>query len=158
MRPHAVIQQWMQLHHIELYDALSVIATMRSVFPYVSVWSVGGQGILVGSDEPQVIRANALQHIALLRPRMGWTSPPEFASSITGLARTQILSPAAVDRLCAAVSPIVNTDRNRFIEYSTPRSNLNHAATVESMLRRLDVFSDHSAPPIERQALRALQP
>jgi spermidine synthase len=158
MRPHAVIQQWLQLHHIELYDALSVIATMRSVFPYVSVWSVGGQGILVGSDEPQVIRANALEHVKLLSPRLGWTSPPQFAASVTGLARTQLLSPAAVDRMFARVRPIVNTDRNRFVEYSTPRSNLNRAATIESMLRQIEEFSDHAVPPVERQALPVLQP
>ena len=158
MRPHAVLQQWIQLHHIEPYDVLSVIATMRSVFPYVSVWSVGGQGILVGSEEPQVIRANALQHIKLLSPRMGWTSSPQFAASVLSLSRTQTLSPAAVDRMFARVAPIVNTDRNRFLEYSTPRSNLNRAATIESMLQRMESFSDHAAPPIERQALPLLQP
>jgi spermidine synthase len=158
MRPHAVMQQWIQLHHIDLYDVLSVIATMRSVFPYVSVWSVGGQGILVGSDEPQVIRANALQHIRRLSPRMGWTSSPQFAVSVLSLSRTQLLSPAAVDRMFTRVAPIVNTDRNRFLEYSTPRSNLNRAATIESMLQRMEAFSDHAVPPIERQALPILQP
>jgi hypothetical protein len=52
----------------------------------------------------------------------------------------------------------VNTDRNRFVEYSTPRSNLNRAATIESMLRQIEEFSDHAVPPVERQALPVLQP
>ena len=158
LKPHGVLQQWIQLHHIDPYDVLSVIATMRSAFPYVSFWSVGGQGILVGSDEPQVIRANALQHIKLLTPRMGWASQADFVSSLGALAHTQVLSPAAVDRMFARVEPIVNTDRNRFLEYSTPRSNLNRAATIGAMLQRLDAFSDHTAPPIEREAGPLLRP
>jgi spermidine synthase len=153
LRPHGVLQQWIQLHHIEPYDIVSVVATMRAVFPYVSLWAVGGQGILVGSDEPQVIRTNGLKHVQLLAPRIGWKSQQDFATAMRMIAARQLLSPAAVDRFLERVEPIINTDRNRFLEYSTPRANLNRNATTEATIQRLSMFSDRTAPPIERDAV-----
>src|SRR5581483_26976 len=114
--------------------------TMRAVFPFVSLWSVGGQGIVVGSDEPQVIRANGVNHVRLLAPRLEWTTPQQFAIGVSAIAHRQLLSPAAVDRLVERFHPIINTDRNRFLEYSTPRANLNRTATIESTLNRLSMF------------------
>jgi spermidine synthase len=44
LRPRGVLQQWVQLHHISPREVESEIATVRSVFPYVSFWYFGGQG------------------------------------------------------------------------------------------------------------------
>jgi len=49
LNPGGIMQQWIQVHHIGPEELGSVIATMREVFPYVSFWKVGGQGILIGS-------------------------------------------------------------------------------------------------------------
>jgi len=157
LRPGGVLQQWIQLHHIDVYDIASTVATMRSVFRYVSFWSAGGQGILVGSDDPQVVRAVALRQMAGLRGRMGWQEPKVFAFVIHDLAGGQLLSPAAVDRMVGEVGVIVNTDRNRFLEYSTPRNNFNRAATVDATTAALQRWSDRSIPPIEPEALAALR-
>ena len=53
LRPGGVLQQWVQMHHISPDEISSAIATLRSVFPYVSFWNFGGQGMMVASLEPQ---------------------------------------------------------------------------------------------------------
>jgi len=153
LKPGGVMQQWIQLHHIDVYDVASTIATMRSVFRYVSFWSAGGQGILVGSDDPQVVRGAALRQMTALRQRMGWQEPKVFAFIVHDLAEGQVLSPPAVDRMVGEVGVIVNTDRNRFLEYSTPRNNFNRAATVEATTAALQRWSDRSIPPLEPGAM-----
>lgn len=156
LRPGGVMQQWIQLHHIAVYDVASVVASMRSVFQYVSLWVAGGQGILVGTDEPQVIREKALLQMVGLRQRLGW-SDAVFTSTIRQFAGGQILSPPAIDRMMKSEAIIVNTDRNRFLEYSTPRSNLNESLSVEAMVRRLQSWSDRAGPLIESRAAAMLR-
>jgi spermidine synthase len=156
LREGGVLQQWVQLHHIGVEDVVSVIATMRSVFPHVSLWVAGGQGILVGADEPQLIRASALRQMDRLREQMGW-SAEEFSRIMRGLITGQLLSPSAIDRLFAAKRAVINTDRNRFLEYSTPRYNLDDAATTEAMIESLAKVSDGRFPAAERDAAAMLR-
>jgi len=53
LRPGGAFQQWIQFHHITPRELAVEIATLRAVFPYVSLWSSGGQGMMVATDRPQ---------------------------------------------------------------------------------------------------------
>lgn len=123
LAPGGVLQQWIQLHHLGTRELASVIATARAVFPVVSVWVIGGQGIIVASDVPQVIQATPLLRLERDCVALGWR-PEELAGRYVGLLAGRILAPGDTDRLVAALAPPVNTDRNRFLEYATPRYNL----------------------------------
>jgi spermidine synthase len=123
MRPGAVLQQWIQFHHISTAELLSVVGTARTVFPQVSLWFFGGQGLILASTEPQVVQAGAVERILGAAPRLGLTE--EFArTEVSGLLRSRLLAPATVDRLFREVRFVLNTDQNRYLEYSTPRYNL----------------------------------
>jgi spermidine synthase len=117
-----VFQQWLQLHHIGSNDIETVLVTLRSEFPEVSFWVVGGQGILIASKVPQRIQQRFLESVAPNFSRLGWPKA-EAAQRLREIATSRILAPADVSRLAARGEAILNTDRNRRLEYFTPRYN-----------------------------------
>ncbi len=117
LRPGGALQQWVQFHHISPREIASAIATTRSVFPYVSVWYAGRQGMIVATMQPQI--ADAARQ-AMLVERLGSLAQPDL---VRDLLHSRVLDSQAVDRLIAAERPVINTDHNRWIEYATPRYN-----------------------------------
>jgi spermidine synthase len=118
LQPDGVLQQWVQLNRNSPIEISSVIATARAVFPYVSYHAYGGQGMLIAANRPIVQSA---ERNALLAARFSKRYGPEHAQRLVGdIAHSEILSPAGAEALIGALHPIINTDHNRFIEYSTP--------------------------------------
>jgi spermidine synthase len=147
LQPHGVMQQWLQLHHLSGREVVSVIASMRSVFPYVTFWIVGRQGILVGAMEPQTLRAEALARGVAAAG----------AGEVRLVLRDRVLSEDDVTRLVATIGAPVNTDRNRWLEYHSPRHNLRRDDFAAINERALRSFG-HAAPMrAEPQAAPLLQ-
>ncbi len=115
MAPGATLQQWVQLHHIGHDEVASAIATARAVFPYVSFWYFGGQGMIVASEHAQELPAGRLEYLASHLGGSEWGER---------LRRARLMDPEAVDAMIRELKPVINTDHNRWIEYSTPRYNL----------------------------------
>jgi spermidine synthase len=115
MAPGAVLQQWVQVHHIGHDEIASAIATARSVFPYVSFWYFGGQGMIVASDRPQELEPGREAHLA---SRLG------DAGERIRILHARLMTPEAVDAMIREQKPVINTDHNRWIEYATPRYNV----------------------------------
>jgi spermidine synthase len=120
LRRQGVLQQWVQLHHAGPREIASVLLTMRSAFRYVSLWVAGTQGVMLASNEPQVIQGAGVHGAMQAMERSGIDM-----HVVCTLLRGRLLSPDDIDRLAAA-SPaaVINTDRNRWIEYDSPRYNL----------------------------------
>lgn len=51
LKSDGVLQQWVQLHHMSPTDFLTIIGTLRAEFSYVSLYLVGGQGILIATND-----------------------------------------------------------------------------------------------------------
>jgi spermidine synthase len=118
LQPDGVLQQWVQLNRNSPKEISSVIATARAVFPYVSYHAYGGQGMLIAASRPIVQSADRNQ---LLATRFSRRYGQEHAGRLVDeLSHSEILSQAGVEALIHALHPIINTDHNRFIEYSTP--------------------------------------
>ncbi len=139
LREDGVMQQWVQLHHIGPREVVSAIATMRSVFPHVSLWYFGKQGIIIGTNRPQTTVPGRMD---LLTARLAGTTqllePP--AQVMERVAQSQLLAPETVDALMRN-HPVINTDHNRWIEYATPRFNASDFNWREfniAYLRQLD--------------------
>jgi len=118
LQPGGVLQQWVQLNRNSPKEISSVIATARSVFPYVSYHAYGGQGMLIAADRPIV--PNAERERLLINRFSSRYGVEQAGRMVDELSHSQILSQAGVDALIQALNPIINTDHNRFIEYSTP--------------------------------------
>jgi spermidine synthase len=151
LRPGGVLQQWIQLHHIGFEELGTALATMRSVFPYVSVWALGGQGLLVGSPEPQEIQAAFLAALDAHAAAIGWDAGavPERLERLCG---SRLLAPEDTDALLAEHSFVVNSDRNRRLEYWTPRYNNVHADLAVENLRALRRFASFPRPRVAAAA------
>lgn len=132
MQPDGVLQQWMQMHHLNGTDLLQIMATLRSEFKFVSLYLIGSQGILVATNSAAKASANpvAMQTLRASAPladalRIVGRSPELLAEDI-------FLNAPAVDRFLTGfgIDPSVwySTDDNLRLEYDTPLGNVNDAA------------------------------
>jgi len=137
LRPGGVLQQWIQLHHIAPEEVVSVLRTVREVFSYVSLWEIGRQGIVLASERPQSITPGA---IARLRTTPALARDLGLMEELDGFPVERIesrlvLSQSDLDRvrdLARARRIPVSTDANRYLEFATPRHNLESQRTVEA--------------------------
>jgi spermidine synthase len=124
-----VLQQWVQLHHITRRDLLILWNTLRSVFPYVSLWRQGTQGALIATLTPQQLQYEHIEAMnqepgsAAVRARM----PVADFFSLLG---AQELDPAGMDAILSELPryvpswfPALGISRDAYpiLEYSTPR-------------------------------------
>lgn len=153
-----VLQQWIQFHHLSVEEVASVVATMRDVFPFVELWYIGGQGIVLASEQPLQLsqeRFERLAHSSGLAPDMDALRrfPGLTPERLTGRL---LLATDDVDVVAGWLErrgvPL-NTDTNRFLEYATPRHTFAADLTPDRMARDLA----NLLPPARRDArLRAL--
>ena len=129
LHPDGVLQQWVQLHHMTSADLLTIIATLRSEFSYVSLYVVGGQGILIATNDAAHAQASPAVMAGLdASPQM--QSVHELAGrTFASIAGDLLLSPRQIDVLLDPLSVHherwISTDNNLKLEYSTPKANAN---------------------------------
>ena len=147
LAPNGVFQQWIQFHHIGSGEVSSSIATLRSVFPFVTVWYAGGQGILVASRSPLRINADIIQDLktrqSLARDR--YLLENIYRIPLDHLADLMLLDESDTTRLFSASKSrgiTINTDANRYLEYATPRYNLVRLSLNMEIIRSLLKYSD----------------
>ena len=160
LAPGGVFQQWIQLHHIAPREVLSMLVTLHEVFPHVELWYLGHQAIAVASSEPlerspealdALTRGQSLDQTWLLLRLLDGSTPET-------LGRRLLLSQQEIHTLVEEAKrqgvPL-NTDGNRFLEYATPRHNLEHRPHLQESLEALLA----QLPEAERRArlARALE-
>lgn len=136
LAPHGVLQQWMQLHHLTPIDVLYIMGSVRAEFEYVWLYLVGGQGMIIASNDANA--AATAENVAKLDATPA-LKPLLYDGSAASLLKTRLLDPAATDRLLDVFGvPLlfwVSTDDNLFLEYSTPKGNaLDGGATRDQNL------------------------
>jgi spermidine synthase len=153
LAPGGVLQQWIQLHHIAFEEVSSTLQAMRAVFPFVSVWLIGRQGILLGSARSVAPSPAAL---AALGASPGLDRDRAQLERSTGLTLARIEERLLLDadevtalaRAGEARGIPTTTDENRYVEYACPRHNLEVGRTVASTALELLDF----ALPAHRRA------
>jgi spermidine synthase len=141
LNPDGVLQQRVQFHHISPAEISSAVATARAVFPYVSLWFFGSQGMIVATHHPQTVDHARLDDLARKLSSMSAIkeAPALLADNIT---RAQILGTSGVERMLHELHPVINTDHNRWIEYMTPRYNSSDFNWEAYNLAQLAIYSD----------------
>ncbi len=117
-----VFQQWIQIHHITESELLSGIATAKEVFNYVSYWLVGGQTFILASDEPFAINQDVYDTF-VKHPKLALERDLLEIKSQASILNYRLLDNSSVEFLLAEnhQNIVINTDKNRWIEYNTPR-------------------------------------
>ncbi len=150
MKPGAVFQQWVQLHHIRRHDLATIINTLRRQFAHVTLFYGGGQGILVASDAP-LVASDARIHALEQTPHVAATIPR--ARPLADLFNDVLLTDAGLDRFLAdsaseagePVEQMVSTDSNLYLEYATPHGNVLPWDAREALVSDLRRYHDPAA-------------
>jgi spermidine synthase len=137
MSDSAVLQQWIQLHHMSQRDIGVIIATLRKHFRYVQVWLPGHQGVLVASNRPLTVVGARLEEAAQAFP-----ADEFFGGDPRTLLGELLLTSDQVDAFLADAGkhePLpLSTDTNLYLEFSTPRGNVlgwNYDENFEALAR-----------------------
>jgi spermidine synthase len=151
LKPTGVLQQWVQLHHMRAVDLLYVLGSVRSVFRYVRLYYIGGQGIIVASNDPAA--APTTENIGKLDRTPGLKRFLSlYGNSSKVLLDTLVLDPQGVDRFLGSggvpLGLLVSTDDNLFLEYGTPKGNALDDV-LEQNLKLLSNFSQRQRDPLE---------
>jgi predicted membrane-bound spermidine synthase len=153
LKPTGVLQQWVQLHHLRPVDLFYILGSVRSVFRYVRLYYIGGQGIIVASNDPAA--AHTAENIVKLDRTPGLSRFLSlYGNSSKVIVDTLVLDPEGIDRYLASrgvpLALVVSTDDNLFLEYGTPKGNvLDGARSVEQNLKLLSNFSKRRPDPLE---------
>lgn len=119
LKENGVLQQWVQLHHMQPMDLLYILNTLHQEFRYVWLYVSGGQGVLVASNTEESARLHHLDgRIA--------ASTEDLDAEEKALREDLLLEPADVDYLAQKLRVpqfFVSTDNNLYLEYSTPKGN-----------------------------------
>lgn len=110
--------QWIPLHWMSREDFQCILRTMRSVFPYMSLWYTGSYVVAVGSLNPQTFDLAALgQRMAQKEIRQDLESVGiDSPESLLGL---HILNEDGIDAFVGD-GPL-NTDDRAYLEHSAAR-------------------------------------
>ncbi len=155
LMPHGVLQQWVQLHHIRPIDLFYVLGSVRSVFRHVWLYYIGGQGVIVASNDPSA--AKTAENVRKLdrTPGLG-RFLSLYGNSSRQLLDMLILDPEGMDRYLASqgvpLELLISTDDNLFLEYGTPKGNALTAESLTQNLKFLQSFSRPGPAPAARTA------
>ncbi|HVU25244.1 MAG TPA: fused MFS/spermidine synthase [Opitutus sp.] len=137
LAPGGVLVQWIQLHHLTPRELACVFATAQAEFPFVSVWRAGWQTCLLASMQPPALNPavwDAWRHDSDLfdeRVITGLITPEAFAA-------TELLPAGKLRALLARTPAVINTDRNRWLEFQTPKYYLDRSDLRAANLRWLE--------------------
>jgi spermidine synthase len=150
LSPAGVFQQWVQLHHVTRRDFATIVGTLRGEFKHVALFYGGGQGILVGSEEPL---QTSVARLASLEAQPGFQSVLPDKRRLSELTRDILVLDAGLDaflddtaeKVGVPRNELVSTDRSLYLEYATPRGNVLPWHTREALVRDLARFRDQDA-------------
>jgi predicted membrane-bound spermidine synthase len=147
LAPGGVFQQWVQLHRLSESDIAIILSTLSEQFPSVWLYFLGKQGVLVACQqrcEPSLQALIALDESPLLASTLRL-----FDGHAGQVLKGRVLTPDTLKRLVAdakleygsTLGPLIATDDNVRLEYSTPRGNVRpYDESLDKNLRYLDKY------------------
>lgn len=143
LSPHGVMKQWFQLHHMARSDMTTIVASARQHFRYVWIYVLGGQGLIVASNDPtatpdeaRVERLRSIAASARLAPFVAL-----FSDGLDSVVDSNVLQPQDVDRWLSSEHVLISNDDNLHLEYSTPKGNAMGAGVYDENLKYLTAWA-----------------
>ncbi len=122
LRDKGYFVQWIQGYEIDA-SALSIaIHTMRTVFPYVSIWGPEGSDLLlVATREPQVVDAARIRGMIEHPAYEEWLRRVWQAEGVEAVLAHHLVPPQLTDALAEQLPEPVNTDDLNYLEFAFAR-------------------------------------
>lgn len=141
LAPGGLIAQWITINQLSTDDLRTLVRTFQSVFPVTSLWLNGGYLLILGGLDPLHVPLERFLERYEIRDPLGgmpWLDPDPY--NLLGL----FVSHGPSLREWTQDAPL-NTDDNRFIEYSTPLA-FNALNTVTLAAETLTSLLPHFRP------------
>ena len=138
LRRNGVLLQWFPSHHLSARNLFVVVNTVRSVFPYVSVWTHRHQGFVVASNQPLAIDLSSVradQASPAVHPYVRELESGSPLELLSDLVVTDRDVDAFLDELGGLLwldRSVVSTDEWPTLEYETPKDVLNNLAYFQN--------------------------
>lgn len=130
LRRNGVLLQWFPVHHLSARNLYVVVNTVRSVFPYVSVWAHRHQGFVVASNEPLQLDLDSVRADTARPALQTYFSELESGSPLE-LLSDMVVSDRDMDGFLDDMATLLNADRRVVstdawptLEYETPKDVL----------------------------------
>ena len=152
LQENGVLQQWVQLHHMQTLDLLYILNTLHQEYRYVWLYVIGKQGVLIASDSADAAR---LYHLdgSLAEDEQALTEKEK------SLRKDLVWEPEDFVYLAEKLRVpqyFVATDNNLYLEYATPKGNaLDYQKSLEHNLK---ILRDIRNERIEHSKHTAQQP
>jgi spermidine synthase len=134
LRRNGVLLQWFPMHHLSPRNLYLVVNTVRSVFPYVSIWNHRHQGFIVASNEPLRLDLESIRADAARPAMQRWLQDLPSGSPLELLADLAVTDEEVdsfldlLARLLRTHRGLVSTDDWPVLEYETPKDLLDEFA------------------------------
>ena len=141
LAPGGLMAQWITINQLSTADLRTLVRTFQSAFPVTSLWLNGGYLLILGGLDPLHISLERfLERYETRDPIGGMSGLDSDPYNLLGL----FVSHGPALREWTQDAPL-NTDDNRFIEYSTPLS-FNALNTVTLAAETLTSLLPHFRP------------
>ena len=141
LAPGGLMAQWITINQLSTNDLRTLVRTFQSVFPATSLWLNGGYLLILGGRDPLHIDLQRfLARYEINGPLGGTSQLDSDPYNLLGL----FVSHGSAVRNWTDDAPL-NTDDNRFIEYSTPLA-FNALNTVNLAAETLTSLLPHFRP------------
>lgn len=152
-----ILQQWVQLHHMDRLDLIVILNTIRRVFSNVSLWIRGGQGMLIAGNTPQVIDYAHI-HDMNTRSQARVLKDNLAIKDFSCLLACQALASGDVDNVIGhmrdeiglgdlGIKFLTSRDYFPYLEYATPMGNALRWAK-EANLKFIEDHSSRKMPSV----------
>ncbi|HEY3497556.1 MAG TPA: fused MFS/spermidine synthase [Polyangiaceae bacterium] len=143
LAPGGFYAQWVQAYEIDARTLTTVIRTLSSVFPHVSIWGPGGADlVLIGSMSPQVVDLARLRRVLAEPHYLEWMRRTWNMEGAEALLAHHIAPPPVTASLAGDESGPVNTDDVNVLEFAFGwQVGLGAYSAMEDLLGAIDVES-----------------
>lgn len=150
LKDDGVFQQWVQLHRISEMDIITILSTVRSKFQYVWLYYIGGQGIIVATNDP--LKRPSHDSVLLLNETKSLTTLLNFyGGKSENILKNRVLDPQATDTMLSSFvanrATLLSTDDNLTLEYTTPKGNVR--TYQSSVMQNLEFLAKFAPGPDE---------
>jgi spermidine synthase len=146
LAPGGILQQWIQLHHMRPREIAGILASVRAVFPHVTLFANRHQGHILASKVPLVVDRARLPSLEAMARAHGTLGPEE---SLDRFIEGAVIEDDALDLFLEATAKeyggtkgdLVSTDDNLYLEYRTPKNNVPDADDWVPTLERIRKYA-----------------
>lgn len=149
LQPNGIFAQWLQAYEVDTATVRMVLATLRTVFPFIEAWQTqGGDLLLLAGMEPRVYDIERLRKrvreepFRTILPRAGLIADAE------GVLSRFLAGNALVEAIGAAEGARINTDDDNLLEYAFARNVGSVGNDIAAQLAAITQGRDIARPEV----------